>query len=107
MSVREEIRIFLNPQEVFLRSIKAQPLDTNKHSHQRLITYLKKLILRCIAVLLIIIGIAMIAVPSPSPVFEIATLYYFNPNDGITIMDLISLVIILFGMYIFIHTFSL
>ena len=72
-----------------------------------MIIFLKKLILRCIAVLLVIIGLSMILVPSPSAVFEIATLYYFNPNDGITVMDLVSLVIILFGVYIFIHTFSL
>jgi hypothetical protein len=66
---------------------------------------LKKLILSGIALLLVIIGAAMIIVPSPSRTFEIATLYYFNPNDGITVMDLISLVIILTGLYIFIHTF--
>lgn len=80
-------------------------LNTEKTNRTELLTYLKKLILRCISLLLIIIGLGMILVPSPSRTFEIATLYYFNPNDGITIMDLIAVVIILSGMYIFIHSF--
>lgn len=87
--------------------MRKRDVDPYKHSQQRLIILLKKIILRIIAVLLVIIGLALIVVPAPSPVFEIATLYYFNPNDGITIMDLVALVIILSGVYIFIHTFSI
>lgn len=65
--------------------------------------YLKKIILVCIALLLILIGLALIFVPLPTHSFEIATLYYFNPNDGITVMDLIALLLIFCGLYIFIQ----
>lgn len=54
-----------------------------------------------IASVMVILGIAMIMVPAP-PAFEILTLYYFNPQDGVTVTDLISLIIILCGFYIFI-----
>jgi hypothetical protein len=79
-------------------------MNSNKQST---ITYLKKLILRIISLLLIIIGLGMILVPAPSRTFEIATLYYFNTNNGVTIMDLVAVVIILFGVYVFIHSFSI
>jgi hypothetical protein len=52
------------------------------------------------------IGIALIFVPLSSHAFEIATLYYFNPNDGITVMDLIALLLIACGVYIFLHALS-
>lgn len=50
------------------------------------------------------LGISMIVITAPSGAFEIATIYYFNPNDGITVMDLISLIIALSGLYLFVAT---
>lgn len=47
---------------------------------------------------MIIMGFGMIIIPAP-PFFEMFTIFYFNRNDGITIMDLISLLIILAGVY--------
>ncbi|OLY91852.1 hypothetical protein SAMN05444008_109103 [Cnuella takakiae] len=56
-----------------------------------------------IGILLVTIGLSLIIMPAPSPTFEIATLIYFNPNDGVTIMDLISLLVIFVGIYLIIH----
>jgi hypothetical protein len=54
-----------------------------------------------IAILLIGVGFAMIIMPAP-PSFEIFTVFYFNANDGVTIMDLISLLIIFGGVLLFV-----
>jgi hypothetical protein len=61
-------------------------------------------VLIAIAVVMIGLGFAMIIMPAP-PYFEMFTIYYFNPNDGVTIMDVISLLIILAGVYLLIKTF--
>ena len=50
---------------------------------------------------MITLGFGMIIMPAP-PYFEMFTIFYFNQNDGITIMDLISLLIILAGIYLLI-----
>jgi hypothetical protein len=44
----------------------------------------------------------MIIMPAP-PYFEMFTIYYFNANDGVTLMDLISLIIVAVGIYIMIN----
>lgn len=58
-------------------------------------------ILAAVGIIMIIMGFGMIIIPAP-PFFEMFTIYYFNRNDGITVMDLISLLIILAGVYFFI-----
>lgn len=62
------------------------------------------IVLTIISLLMIGLGFAMIIMPAP-PYFEMFTIYYFNENDGITIMDCISLLIILAGIYLLITTF--
>lgn len=69
-----------------------------KYLTQRL---LKQVVICLIGVTLIVTGFAMIIMPAP-PSFEIFTVFYFNHDDGITIMDLISLTIILSGVLLFI-----
>lgn len=54
-----------------------------------------------IAVLLILLGFGMIIIPAP-PYFEMFTLFYLNANDGVTIMDVISLVVAFTGVYLLI-----
>ncbi len=56
-----------------------------------------------ISVLLVTLGLAMIILPTPAS-FEIYTIYYFNANDGFTVMDLISLIIVFCGIYTLITT---
>jgi hypothetical protein len=64
---------------------------------------LSKIVLIIISITLITLGFGMIIMPAP-PYFEMFTIFYFNENDGITIMDLISLLIILAGVYLLIKS---
>jgi archaellum component FlaF (FlaF/FlaG flagellin family) len=64
---------------------------------------LSRLFLIAISVLLILLGFAMIIMPAP-PYFEMFTIFYFNPQDGVTLMDIISLLIILSGIYLLIKS---
>jgi len=58
-----------------------------------------------IGFLFVTLGFAMIILPAP-PYFEMFTIYYFNENDGVTLMDLISLIIIAAGIYIIVKSIS-
>jgi hypothetical protein len=58
-----------------------------------------------IGFLFVTLGFAMIIMPAP-PYFEMFTIFYFNDNDGVTLMDLISLIIIAIGIYIVIKSIS-
>lgn len=73
-------------------------------------TYLRKNTIQkgvmfILAILLIVVGFAMIIMPAP-PSFEIFTIFYFNANDGVTIMDLVSLLIIFGGVLVFVLNFN-
>ena len=61
----------------------------------------QKFLICVIGIILIATGFAMIIMPAP-PSFELFTVFYFNPNDGVTIMDLVSLLIILSGVFLFV-----
>ncbi len=50
-----------------------------------------------IGTLFTVFAIAVIFVPLPKPL-EMGTLYYFNPNDGITVSDVIALAVLLAGL---------
>lgn len=52
-----------------------------------------------ISIIMIALGFAMIIMPAP-PYFEMFTIYYFTRDDGITLMDLISLLIVFTGVYL-------
>lgn len=66
---------------------------------------MNKVIRVVISLLLVLLGFGMIIMPAP-PYFEMFTLFYINPNDGVTIMDVISLIVAFTGVYILISTFS-
>jgi hypothetical protein len=66
-----------------------------------LVDTLKKVSILIISLLLITLGFGMIIMPAP-PYFEMFTIFYFNPNDGVTLMDLIALLIVFTGVYLFI-----
>lgn len=63
----------------------------------------KQVVLAAIGVVLIMLGFAMIIMPAP-PYFEMFTIFYFNPQDGVTLMDVISLLIILSGVYLLVKS---
>lgn len=67
--------------------------------------FLQKGIQFIVAILLIVCGFAMIIMPAP-PSFELFTVYYFNVNDGVTVMDLVSLLIIFGGVLMFVLNFN-
>ncbi|EOR96063.1 hypothetical protein ADIARSV_0707 [Arcticibacter svalbardensis MN12-7] len=58
-----------------------------------------------IALVLIVLGFAMIIMPAP-PYFEMFTIFYFSQNDGVTLMDLIALLIVFTGVYLFIQSMA-
>ncbi|PST83366.1 hypothetical protein C7T94_12375 [Pedobacter yulinensis] len=56
-----------------------------------------------VGILLITLGFAMIVMPAP-PYFEMFTIFYFTADDGFTLMDLISLIIVATGIFIMIRS---
>ena len=54
-----------------------------------------------IGVILITLGFSMIIMPAP-PYFEMFTVFWFSIDDGVTLMDLIALLIVFSGVYLFI-----
>ncbi len=64
---------------------------------------LARFFLIIISLVLIVLGFAMIVMPAP-PYFEMFTIFYFNLQDGVTLMDLISLLIILSGIYLLVRS---
>jgi hypothetical protein len=62
-----------------------------------------RVVLILIGLLLILLGFAMIVMPAP-PYFEMFTIIWFNPQDGVTLMDVISLIIILCGVYLLVRS---
>jgi hypothetical protein len=64
---------------------------------------LKKGVVIAIGIIMITLGMAMIIMPAP-PYFEMFTIFYFNQNDGVTLMDLIALLIVFTGVYLFLSS---
>lgn len=65
----------------------------------------KRIVMCLIGFVMIVTGFAMIILPAP-PYFEMFTVFYFTHDDGVTIMDLISLLVILCGVFLFIVSFN-
>lgn len=59
----------------------------------------RRIVLGLIGLVMVTLGFAMIIMPAP-PYFEMFTVFYFSNDDGVTLMDLISLLIILCGIYL-------
>lgn len=62
-----------------------------------------RIFLMIVGIIMITLGFAMIVMPAP-PYFEMFTIFYFNHDDGVTLMDLISLAIVFSGIFIFIRS---
>ena len=62
------------------------------------------IVLFLVGTTMVTLGFAMIVMPAP-PYFEMFTIYYFNRDDGVTLMDLIALCIIFAGAYLMIRAF--
>ncbi len=57
-----------------------------------------------IGIVMVTLGFAMIILPAP-PYFEMFTIFHFTLDDGFTLMDLISLIIILSGIFVAIKSY--
>jgi len=66
---------------------------------------MKTIEMSIISALLITLGFSMIILPAP-PYFEMFTIFYFTPDDGVTLMDLISLLIVFSGVYLLFTSFT-
>ncbi len=90
---------------------KLEFLLNNNHLDSReakKITFSKKIIniiQLIIGFLFITLGFSMIIMPAP-PYFEMFVIFTFNPNDGFTLMDLISLIIIAVGIFIVVKSIT-
>lgn len=83
--------------------LSAHTLDSKQSRNYILQKRFKSAITICISLLLILLGFAMIIMPAP-PYFEMFTIFYFNRNDGVTLMDLISLLVVFTGIYLLISS---
>ena len=79
------------------------PVDSYIPGQLKKNTLPKKIVLCIIGLVMITLGFAMIILPAP-PNFEMFTVFYFNEDDGVTIMDLISLIIVFAGVFLLIST---
>ncbi len=94
---REEL---LNEFSTLLLSNKVDSRVAGKYLQAKRVN---NFVLIVIALAMITLGLAMIVIPAP-PYFEMFTIYYFTENDGITLMDVISCIIILIGIYLLVRT---
>lgn len=80
-------------------------IDSNISKNYLRKNAIQKAVMFILSILLIVVGFAMIIMPAP-PSFEIFTVFYFNANDGVTIMDLVSLLVIFGGVLLFVLNFN-
>ena len=80
-------------------------IDSNISKNYLRENAIQKAVMFILSILLIVVGFAMIIMPAP-PSFEIFTVFYFNANDGVTIMDLVSLLVIFGGVLLFVLNFN-
>jgi len=78
-------------------------LDSKQLKNHKISERLNNVVKVIIGFLFITLGFAMIVIPAP-PYFEMFTIYYFSMDDGVTLMDLISLIIIATGTFIVIRS---
>jgi hypothetical protein len=75
------------------------PVDNNTMKQHKKKDILTSTLVSAIGFIMMALGLAMIILPAPAS-FEIYTLFYFTPDDGVTIMDVISLLILFAGVFI-------
>ncbi|MBK0381718.1 hypothetical protein I5M32_01985 [Pedobacter sp. SD-b] len=66
--------------------------------------YAEFIIQAVIGLVMLTLGFAMIILPAPA-YFEMFTIFHFTTNDGFTLMDLISLIVILTGVFLIIKAY--
>lgn len=91
----------LNQLEILLNNNYIDSRQAKKLRFKETVAKITQII---IGFLMITLGFAMVVLPAP-PYFEMFTIFHFTYNDGFTLMDLISLIIIATGIYIVIKSY--
>ncbi|MFC5284762.1 hypothetical protein [Pedobacter alpinus] len=84
--------------------LKSNFIDTKVAKSVKVKRFVEMIIPVCIGFVMLTLGFAMIILPAP-PYFEMFTIFHFTTNDGFTLMDLISLIIVLTGVYMIIKSY--
>lgn len=84
--------------------LKNNYIDTKVVKSAAIKRYVEMLIPVAIGLVMLTLGLAMIIMPAP-PYFEMFTIFYFSANDGFTLMDLISLIIVLTGVFLIVKSY--
>jgi hypothetical protein len=90
----------LNQLEFLLTTNHLDSKQAKRITYKAVILKILKVV---IGILFVTLGFAMIIMPAP-PYFEMFTIFYFTENDGVTLMDLISLIIVATGIYIIVRS---
>lgn len=85
--------------------LTTNPVDSKASKAYIRKSLLNRIVLGLIGFTMIVLGMGMIVMPAP-PYFEMFTLFYFTTDDGVTIMDVISLLVVLCGVYLLINVFK-
>ena len=84
--------------------LKFNYIDTKVAKSVAFKRFIEMIILVFIGIVMVTLGFAMIILPAPK-YFEMFTIFHFTLNDGFTLMDLISLIIILTGIFVSIKSY--
>lgn len=84
--------------------LKTNYIDTKAVKSIAFKRFLEMIVPVLIGLVMVTLGFAMIILPAP-PYFEMFTIFHFTIDDGFTLMDLISLIIILSGIFLAIKSY--
>jgi membrane-bound ClpP family serine protease len=84
--------------------LKTNYIDTKTVKSFKVKRFVEMIFPVLIGIVMLTLGFAMIILPAP-PYFEMFTIFHFTLNDGFTLMDLISLIIILTGIFVAIKSY--
>ena len=84
--------------------LKTNYIDTKTIKTHKVKNFVEMMVPVLIGIVMVTLGFAMIILPAP-PYFEMFPIFHFTLNDGFTLMDLISLIIILTGIFVAIKSY--
>lgn len=79
-------------------------IDTKAVKSIKVKNFMEMIVPVIIGFIMVTLGFAMIILPAPK-YFEMFTIFHFTVDDGFTLMDLISLIIILTGIFVIIKSY--
>ncbi len=91
--------------DAFILQLNNTDLDSESSRKIKIYRKLVSVVSFIIGLIIIVTGLAVIIIPIPKT-YEIQTLIYFNPEDGLTISDLFALALILLGNLFIYNSFK-